>query len=219
MNESILKKSLSIRLLFTVVLITLISLTQASAATYILSGDDLVGANHVEIDGLYYRVDFVEGTADQIYGLTTGGSFDFTTQAEAAAAAQALADQVFDHQVYRDYGSVQRWERDDYDTLPGRTYGITSNGRGDIITPYVLENSGFRAWSFVNEASSPYLYYADSDFTGSFLSGSISLDSSSGDYVFARWTQVPSPIPVPGSALLLGFGLLGCAALRKKSNL
>ena len=205
----------------TIFLFMFLSLSGANAANYVFSGNQLIGATQVEVNGANFTVSFVEGTAEDVWNLSGGGSFDFSTQAEAQAAAETLGEQVFDNQILVNYGTVQRWERDTYDTQPALTYGIGSYNRGDIVIPYAIDRVFFSAWAFINEASYGDLGYADSDFTGAFAT-SLTNDSSTpqnNNFVFAKFTLTPVPIPVPGTALLMGSGLLGIlGTARRKRN-
>ena len=56
----------------------------------------LLGATEVDVDGVLYDVDFVEGSCVALFdGCDSTSDFTFTTSTAALAAANALQSQVF----------------------------------------------------------------------------------------------------------------------------
>jgi len=217
-----------LRLVCLILCLTLPPLTSrvVDAAVYRISAGQLIGAQNVLVNGSYFDVDFVEGTAAGIWGVTEDGSsgrFDFITEADAQAAVTALGEQVFNNQIRVDYGSFSRYERDLYDTSPSRTYGVENNNLGAIVVPFNQQSDlpiFFYAMTFYNDASHATLNLADADYTG-YFSTTITNDSAGlPNMVFARWqTASAPPVPVPGSAFLLGCGLFCLAGIRHRASI
>jgi hypothetical protein len=78
------------------VLVALLGAAEAKAAVPNVSGGRLLGASSVNVGGTLYDVQFVDGTCAALFaGCDEPADFPFTTSPDAAAAAQALLDQVF----------------------------------------------------------------------------------------------------------------------------
>src|SRR3954465_15827217 len=60
-----------------------------------ISGGELTGASEVNVGGTLYNVEFVDGSCNSLFSGCIDASFTFHTASTAAAAAQALIDQVF----------------------------------------------------------------------------------------------------------------------------
>jgi len=73
------------------------SATPAAAAVLLVNGSgQLTGATGVDVGGTLYDVTFVDGTCAALFdGCNEISDFDFSDQATAEAAGQALFDQVF----------------------------------------------------------------------------------------------------------------------------
>lgn len=198
----------------------LLTVQGADAAVYRISGGQLIGAENVLVNGSYYDVTFLEGTAENIWNLSGGGTFDFTAQADAEAAAIALGAQVFNNQVMRNYGTASWLARDDYDIFPQLTYGIESFSIGVIVVPYMQQSDApifFRAEAFYNDTGDESLNVTDPDYIGGFNTTVTHDLSLLPNAVFARFQ--PVALPVPGSGFLLGCGLASLAVCgRRKGN-
>jgi hypothetical protein len=109
--------------------------TAAGAVKHVVNaGGVLIGADDVLVNGTSYKVRFATGTCDEVFGTCAAASFDFTDDAFATAAAQALADQVFTGV---------------YDTNP-TSLGCSSNACYTFV-PYAVEarpNGEFLASEF-----------------------------------------------------------------------
>jgi len=91
-----------------------------NAATLLVNVDgQLDGAADIDVGGVFYNVQFVEGTCNGLFDGCT--DFAFTTQSDASVAAQALLDQVF-------LGI--------YDISPELSVGVTSSSSARFFTPY-----------------------------------------------------------------------------------
>ena len=101
----------------------------ASAATLIVNDSGiLTGATGVNVGGTLYDVTFVDGTCIALFeGCDSVNDFDFTTEADAVAASQALLDQIF-------LDAAQG----EFDSDPGLTSGCvnTTFGVCEVWTPF-----------------------------------------------------------------------------------
>ena len=104
----------------------------ADAAFLTLNGNILTGATGVNVGGTLYDVVFVDGTCVAIFdGCDDPATdFDFTTEADALAASQALLDQVF----LNVSGGGQ------FDSTPALTFGCVGFSVCSALTPFDLQD-------------------------------------------------------------------------------
>ncbi|MEM6668983.1 MAG: PEP-CTERM sorting domain-containing protein [Pseudomonadota bacterium] len=177
-------------------------------------GGILLGASGVDVNGVLYDVSFVDGNCIDLFdGCDEASDFDFSTEAAAEAAAQALLDQVF---VDGPLG--------DFDSDPSLTFGCSDNSLCYATIPYALQQDiffpfelGFAAELAGNE---------DVAFIFEGVQGSFGLATDDFDNVssqnFARFTLTSNddttviPIPATLPLMLLGLGALGFASRLKR---
>lgn len=191
-------------LLRTVLFFTLGSLGYTHAATLLTdSNNELIGANNVDVSGVLYDVEFIEGTVPGVFGVVP--VLVATTQAEAGSFSQALLDQVF---INIPLGN--------FDLTPSLTKGceIFFTDSCYAYTPYSQ-----------NSATSVLAVGARNEVEGSGSFDAVTQrvqynfttnTSSFPNQVFAKWTLAETaPVPVP-AAFWLFTAALACLVRCKK---
>lgn len=175
-----------------------VSSAQALPTLLVDGGGQLTGADNVDLGSLgSFDVRFLEGTCAAVFtGCDNAAAdFDFQTDTDAAAAAQALMDQVF-------VGI--------FDTDPTLTLGCGSLPDCIALVPYGFD-SGFIE---TGQAHNNVIEIVDISFLGlSFQTNDTSRDVKQ---VFARFTRAATTVPEPGTLALFGLGLLGLGLVQRR---
>jgi hypothetical protein len=171
-------------------------------ATLHVVGGQLVGASGVDVGGVLYDVEFVEGTCISVFNdCDSPDDFVFSDLPTVDLASQALVDQVFLDGV-----------TGNFDSDPASTFGCTNATVGSAQTPYSLVDlDGVRVGIALNGAAET----SDGIGNGDTVRTSDSAAGLGQFYVFAVWTPVATPPVVPGPGLLVGLALLVTGAMRR----
>ena len=182
--------------------ITLMSGGVAGAATLNVVGGQIVGASGVEVGGILYNVEFVDGfgaptnCAPFFSGCDEPSDFAFTDPAIGSAAMQALVDQVFPNRMVGDppLGS--------FDSNPDLIFGCNGGAHCAVFTPGVLPASPANPFGMLAAINFPN---SDPDLVVDYASIGVSILDRY--HSWARWSA--TPIPEPTTAVLVGLGLIG----------
>lgn len=184
---------------FSALTITLfVAASPANAATLNVVGGQLIGASGVNVGGNLYDIEFINGRCTTLFdGCNSAADFTFSDAGSATVASQALLDQVFLDGVS---GS--------FDSIPNLTNGCTSSFACNALTPFATDGTAVTLASARNNAG------ANVDVT-TFASLSTSGSTTAvGTQVYVIWT----PIPEPGTALLMGMGLLAMGVGKRRAD-
>lgn len=174
--------------------------SNANAATLNVVGGQLLGATGVIVDGNSYDVAFLDGTCIALYsGCDAVSDFTFQSETEAVLASQALLDQVF-----LDGAEL-------FDSDPTLTAGCTSAQRCMSFVPFGLSGALVRVTFALNNAP-PFM---DSEVIVATIDPSSDL-SETGNANYAVWH--PVPVPEPGTAVLMGLGLLAMSVRSPRAS-
>jgi hypothetical protein len=175
--------------LLSVAVLFILAASSASAATLNVVGGQLLGASGIDVGGTLYNVEFIKDSCIALYdGCDSPDDFIFNTESDALLASQALLDQVFIDGV-----------SGDFDSVPPLTVGCENANRCDAFTPYRRASDLVFAAAARNYRPG---FGSDTNFVESFPA------SLTGDVNDTGFYAVWSLVPEPGTAVLMGLGLL-----------
>jgi hypothetical protein len=182
--------------LATVMVLSVCLSTSASALTLNVVVGQLLGASNVDVEGVLYDVLFTDGSCIQLFsGCDDNSDFLVTNEVEALAVATAL-----DQQVFLD------GPEGNFDTVPALTSGCESATVCDVYVPYYSNGTTVQLTRVQNRTPPG----AD-EVEGGRLILAVSNDLSSDFATYAVFT----PVPEPGTALLMGLGLIALSVRKR----
>src|SRR4051794_29243093 len=162
----------------------------AAAATLVIDSTTakVTGATRVIVNGTSYDVNFLDGTCSYVFGgCDSTSDFDFTSDAAAAAAGEALLAQVFNQTV----GGIN------YDTNYAMTAGCATNSSNtcSIVIPTTYD-----FWANATGTVNAALEANDRVWSGYGANPTLFDTSSDATWTWADFYLSGSPRPVYGAA-------------------
>jgi len=191
------------------VLFLMIYSTNSYSATLIVDNGALMGATGIDVDGVLYDVQFIDGTCDALYsGCDSISDFPFSNPTNDPTllniAMTALLEQVL---IDSPLGN--------FDSNPALTNGCNVSGGCQINTPLFPSSStefiaSSGAFNSIDE-------FRDTITAGSAVYNSVHPFPELDQNVFAVWNQ-SVVVPIPAAIWLFSSGLLGLiGAARRKA--
>jgi hypothetical protein len=164
-------------------LLAFASASSSAASVLDIVEGKLTGASGVVVNGLTYKVKFVDGTCAQIYGVCDKSNFITNDPAIARLFSLALDQQVFSGM---------------FDTQPEMTFGCTYTEMCGVETPYDEDAGRLSLDAVFNYKELTVDTFGASNVFVSYDWG------QSFTYTHALWSlQSPNAIPEPGPLALL----------------
>lgn len=199
----------------------MLSANARALPTLSIDSGQLLGATGVDVGGLLYNVEFMDGSCIELFGgCDQQSDFRFGDEAAANLASQALLDIV-----------LLDTELGDFDSVPSLTRGIESDSSAYIFTPFTLKQ-GFGGTLFPGSSAAINANgVSGSDHINSAGGPVASWDmvtSPSGDsFTWAVWSAPTGPtpddyyppvasVPEPATLTLFGTGLAGLGFAGRK---
>jgi hypothetical protein len=174
-----------------------IFITENDASNNVTS---LLGADNVEVNGLFYNVRFLDGTCIALFNDCDDPSdFFFTSKPDANTAAWSVLAQVFN-------------DRTIFGEFPGLTNGCESGSACGIITPFFKD---FNQVVGVVAFNRPLLGAKDGI---SVIRRGVGYDlTPKTSFVYAVWSE-PVEASAPGTAMVLLMGIAGLIVSQRRKQ-
>lgn len=193
-------------------LISFLQAPAASAATQVVSGGILLGADDVVVEGSAYNVRFQEGTCIGIFaGCDSVNDFTFKSESAAIAASLALAGQVLVDTPSGNFASVTNL-----------TFGCPTAPLGAFC--YIYTPFGFLFGDLGGDPLSANVENGALVDGVGVNAGPFTYNSASDDFgVWAVWSRAVTDtgsgggsVPLPGTLALMLIGIIGAARITRR---
>ena len=163
----------------------------------------LLGADNVEVNGLFYNVRFIDGSCIALFNdCDDPADFFFLSAHDSIRATEDLLAQVFN-------------DRTIFGEFPALTSGCEDVSFCNVFTPYELFNSNrVIGYAAVNRS---FVHGGGVDLVVS-TSGPVFFDSVVlSSYVYAVWSK-PVEASAPGTAMVLLMGIAGLIVSQRRKQ-
>lgn len=177
-------------------------LTSHAATLQIDNSGQLLGADDVDVGGVLYDVDFLDGSCTALFdGCDASDDFTFTTEVAAQTASTALLTQVFQDGPSGNFASD-----------PSLTTGCETSPVCNVFTPFETSGTNVGVIGYFNTLGSFEIVLAATSFDRNFDSAT---DNTA---VFAAWEVSEAPaIPLPATGWLFLSGLAGLFFVKRRA--
>lgn len=180
-------------------------LTSHAATLQIDGTGQLLGADNVDVGGVLYDVDFLDGSCAALFdGCDAAEDFTFSTEVAALAATTALQAQVF-----------LDGPDGDFDSIPSLTNGCEDGVICNVYTPYApssISTVEVDVAAYLNFVGPGGAVFTDDFFVTTDTTGSPAL-------TYASWDlSEVSAVPLPASGLLFLSGLAGLFFVKRRQS-
>ena len=190
-------------IVFLLLFVSFPSLAAFAAPTHITDSGQLIGVDGLNVNGVLYDVRFRDTSAQDLFydSATSSYIFDFNSREESHAASVALFDSI---KAYENYPENILGTEDETYAYIHTPYLLSSDFYSNVYTSYVKLSK-----DFVDIGNASEVAYGEP-------ANSATSDLSTWEErVYAKWTP-SNAVPIPGSSILLGLGLVCLIGANRK---